>query len=162
LLYLTARAHALPPEGRRKLLRATADFLQPRFGIAQVLDLRATPARCPALGDESWRALVCRSSQADGPGDFYFMVQPGTFTDPRLAVGAGTSHGSPYLYDRAVPLLVRAPGRVPPGRERARPVAFTAFARTAASLLGIGPPPAAAAGEDLAPPSVVRGSGALR
>ncbi len=149
LLYLTSRARALPPDGRRKLLRATTELLQRRFGIAHVVDLRATPARCPSLGDESWRALVCRSSQADGPGDFYLVVQPGTFADPRLAVGAGTSHGSPYLYDRAVPLLVRAPGRVSPGRVRARPVAFTAFARTAASLLEIAPPPAAAAGEDL-------------
>jgi len=149
LLYLSARAHALPPDGRRKVLRATADFLQARFGIARVLDLRATPARCPPLADESWRALVCRSSQADGPGDFYFLVRPGTFADPRLAVGAGSSHGSPYLYDRAVPLLVRAPGRVSPGQVRARPVAYTTFARTAASLLGIAPPAAAAAGEDL-------------
>jgi len=150
VLYLTARAHALSPAGRRKLLRATADFLERRYGIAHVVDLRATPARCPPLADESWRALVCRSSRADGPGDFYLVVQPGTFVDPRLAVGAGTSHGSPYLYDRAVPLLVRAPGRVLPGQVRARPVAFTAFARTAASLLGIPPPAAAASGEDLA------------
>jgi len=160
LLYLTSRGRALAPEGRHKLLRATAKFLQARFGIAHVVDLRTTPARCPGLGDESWRALVCRASQADGPGDFYFVVQPGTFADPRLAVGAGTSHGSPYLYDRAVPLLVRAPGRVAPGQRRTRPVAFTAFARTAASLLGIAPPAAAASGEDLASARV--GSAGLR
>lgn len=154
LMYLTARAHALPPAGRQKLLRATADFLHARFGIDHVVDVRATPDRCPGLRDDSWQALVCRSVRADGPGDFYLVVEPGSFVDPKLAVGAGASHGSPYLYDRAVPLLVRAPGRVKAGQVRERPVAFTAFARTAASLLGIAPPAAAATGEDLARPWV--------
>ena len=72
-----------------------------------------------------------------------------SMTPSWLAPGAGTSHGSPYLYDRAVPLLVRAPGRVKAGVVRTRPVAFMAFARTAAALLDIPPPAAAAPGEDL-------------
>jgi microcin C transport system substrate-binding protein len=57
---------------------------------------------------------------------------------------------SPCMYDRAAPLLVRAPGRVPAGVVREAPVSFTAFARTAASLLGVRPPAGARGGEDLA------------
>ena len=149
LLYLTPQARALPPARRQILIRAVTEVLERRFGVSHVVDLRATPSRCPPLADESWRALVCRSSRADAAGDLYLVVESGTFFDPRLAPGAGTSHGSPYLYDRAVPLLVRAPGRVRPGQVAARPVAFTAFARTAAALLEIPPPAAAASGEDL-------------
>ena len=69
------------------------------------------------------------------------MPAPGTFFDPELAAGRGTNHGSPYLYDRAVPLIVRAPGRVPAGATRITPTSFAAFARTASSLLAIPEPP---------------------
>ncbi len=149
LVFLTPRGRDLPAADERTLVRVATDFLRHRFAIAHVVDLRSAPARCPALADESWRALVCRGTRAGGPGDLYMVVSPGTFFDPRLAPGAGTSHGSPYLYDRAVPLLIRAPGRVRPGEVRQRPVAFTAFARTAAALLDVRPPEAAADGEDL-------------
>jgi arylsulfatase A-like enzyme len=77
------------------------------------------------------------------------VPRPGTFFDVGYAPGHGTSHGSPYLYDRAVPLLVRAPGRVPAGATRDSPVAAAAFARTAAALLGVPPPKAARAAADL-------------
>jgi arylsulfatase A-like enzyme len=52
-----------------------------------------------------------------------------------------------------VPLLVRAPGRVPAGVVLEQPVHFTAFVRTAASLLGVPPPTTAGAGENLAAPA---------
>jgi hypothetical protein len=130
-------------------VRVATKLLRSRFGLIDVVDVRTTPRQCPPLADESRRALVCRSLRADGPGDLYLVVAPGCFFDPRLDPGAGANHGSPYLYDRAVPLLVRAPGRVDAGQVRLRPVQFTAFARTAAALLGIPPPAAAASGEDL-------------
>jgi hypothetical protein len=149
LLFLTPRARALGPADRRILVREATRVLEQQFGLAHVVDVRAVPGHCPPLADESWRALVCRSIRADGPGDLYLVPAPGSFFDPRLDVGAGTNHGSPYLYDRAVPLVVRAPGRVPAGKVLARPVPFTAFARTAAELLDIPPPAAAARGETL-------------
>jgi hypothetical protein len=48
-----------------------------------------------------------------------------------------------------VPLLVRAPGRVPAGQVLTDPHRFDAFARTAAALLEIPPPSAATGGTDL-------------
>jgi arylsulfatase A-like enzyme len=136
-VYLTDRGRALPP-AEREALRKKVEALFARSGdIVQVVDVRAAPAKCPPPSDESLTALICRSVRVDQAGDFYLVAAPGAFFDPDLAAGGGTNHGSPYLYDRAVPLLVRAPGRVPPGSTRATPTSYAAFARTAASLLGI-------------------------
>jgi predicted AlkP superfamily pyrophosphatase or phosphodiesterase len=107
-------------------------------GITHVYETRAIAAQCPPESDESVDALVCRA-YVPGHGDFYLVLAPGDFFDPDVVVGKGTSHGSPYLFDRSVPLLVRAPGRAAAGRTVAEPVSFRAFARTLASLLGVDP-----------------------
>ena len=109
-----------------------------------MIDIRTAPETCPPPSDESLPALTCRSIRRDQAGDFYLVPAPGAFFDPDLAVGRGSSHGSPYLYDRAVPLIVRAPGRVPAGAVRAEPTSYAAFTRTAAALLAIPEPPALA------------------
>jgi arylsulfatase A-like enzyme len=70
---------------------------------------------------------------------FYVALAPGSFFDPGVIVGQGTSHGSAHLYDRTVPLLVRAPGRVAAGRV-VEAATFNVFTSTAAALLGIAPP----------------------
>jgi hypothetical protein len=147
LVYLTPRAHALDAAGKTKLV-TTAKHALATLGVDDVVDTHTGPQICPT--DETRAALVCRSIDPSGPGDLYLVVAPGAFFDPDVVPGHGMSHGSPYLYDRAVPLLVRAPGRVPAGVVRAAPVSFTAFARTAASLLGVRPPASARGGEDLA------------
>ena len=153
LIFLNARGLALGLEERARLARAGAAALHDRFGIDEVVDVRATAAPCPPASDESRDALVCRSVRRNGPGDFDLVVAPRAFFDARYTPGAGANHGSPYLYDRAVPLLVRAPGRVAAGVVREQPVHFAAFVRTAASLLGVPPPTTAGAGEDLSAPA---------
>lgn len=90
---------------------------------------------------------MCRSIVPGGPGDIYVVTRPGSFFDPDTSEpGRGANHGTPYLYDRSVPLFVRAPGRVPAGAVIDDPVSFTAFSRTASSLLGV---PGARRGVDL-------------
>ena len=79
------------------------------------------------------------NSVSEDAGDYYVLVSRGSFFDPLYVVGTGTSHGSPYLYDRAVPLVVRAPGRVVAGIVNEGPLDFRAFARAATDLLGIPP-----------------------
>jgi arylsulfatase A-like enzyme len=147
LVYLTARGRALGEVERARMLRASAAALRP-LGVGMVVDTRRTTKQC-ASDETSEEGLVCRAIDPKGPGDLYLVVAPGAFFDPDVVLGFGTSHGSPYLYDRAVPLLVRAPGRVPAGATREAPVSFAAFARTAASLLGIRPPRDAEPAEDL-------------
>jgi predicted AlkP superfamily pyrophosphatase or phosphodiesterase len=149
LIYLTPRGRGLAGAERARLVRAARTLLLP-LGVRDVEDTQLQPKRC--ADDETLAALTCRAIDPAGPGDLYLVVAPGAFFDPGVVPGFGASHGSPYLYDRAVPLLVRAPGRVPAGAVREAPVAFTAFARTAASLLGVRPPAAARGGEDLAAP----------
>jgi hypothetical protein len=82
---------------------------------------------------------VCRSFVPGGAGDLYVLVKAGSFFDPDVVVGKGTSHGSPYLFDRSVPLLVRAPGHAAAGRVVEEPVSFRAYARALATLLGVEP-----------------------
>jgi hypothetical protein len=146
LMYLTPRGKALNATDRGRL-RAAAEAALRTLGIAQVYDTR-TFADC--AGRDGIEALVCASVVPNGPGDFYLVATRGSFFDPELTPGAGQSHGTFDEMDRTVPLIVRAPGRVPAGVVREAPVAFTAFSRTAASLLGVRPPSAAGVGEDLA------------
>jgi arylsulfatase A-like enzyme len=146
-VYLTPRGRALPPGERAALQRRIEAVFAGTGAVAQVIDVRTAPEVCPPPSDESLPALTCRSIRRDQASDFYIVPAPGFFFDPELATGAGTSHGSPYLYDRTVPLLVRAPGRVLPGTTRAAPTSYAAFARTAAALLGV-PEPSSLAGSD--------------
>jgi len=138
LVFLSARGRALDGAARLRARRAAQAALAP-LGVAQVIDVRAPSAPCARDG-ESPSDLVCRSVAPDEPGDLYLVVAPGAFFDAGYPPGHGMSHGSPYLYDRAVPLLVRAPGRFAAGAVHDAPVPFTTFTRTAAALLGIVPP----------------------
>jgi predicted AlkP superfamily pyrophosphatase or phosphodiesterase len=147
LVYLTPKGKELRARDREQL-RAAAARAAAAHGVEHVFDVREFTGRC-SRGDDV-EALVCRSVVPDGPGDFYLVAARGGFFDPDLAVGAGESHGTFDEMDRTVPLIVRAPGRVPAGAVRDAPLPFTAFARTGASLLGVRPPAPAGDGEDLA------------
>lgn len=140
-VYVTDAARALDRERRGKLDDAIADAARAWPGVAKVYDARRPPARCRDGDDVD--TLVCRALVVGAPGEIYLLTKPGWFFDPDYVVGKGTSHGSPYRYDRAVPLVARAPGRVSPGRRLAATVTPAAFAATAARLLGIAPPQAA-------------------
>lgn len=146
-LYLSPKARALPVPERARLLRALASVLRPA-GISRVIDPHQSTAPCSHDGMEA-SDLVCRATRPDSDGDLYLLVDRGVFFDPALAVGKGASHGSPYLYDRAVPLLVRAPGRVAAGQVDPTPTSFATFTKTLTSLLGIRPLPGDWGGEDL-------------
>jgi hypothetical protein len=94
------------------------------------------PARAEDAGDLF--ALVCRSwSEGLGAGDYFMVPQPGSFFDGEIVVGKGTSHGTPYLYDRTVSMLVRAPGAMEAGAVVEGPVDFAVFAALEAALVGL-------------------------
>jgi len=134
---LTPAARGLPAERRRALVDALRAEIERDPAVARTYAMDRLPRVCPPLADQSIDALVCRSVPSGGPGDIYVVTRPGSFFDPDDEPGRGTNHGTPYLHDRAVPLFVRAPGRVPAGAVIDRPLHFTAFARTAAALLGL-------------------------
>lgn len=152
-LHFTPEGRALSPVRRALLVGAVTKVLLGEAGVARVVDVAALPATCPPSDDID--ALVCRSIAPGRGGDLYLVSKPGYFflDKPRPR---GTTHGTPYLYDRAVPLLVRAPGRVPANRIVKEPLDFRAFSRTAAALLDIEAPSAARPGRDLSAPGDAR------
>ena len=149
---LSDAARALPADARDRLVRALIDSTRTYPEIARAIDLRTMPAVCPDPRDESIDALVCRSVDPSF-GDLYVFTRPGSFFDSEYTPGRGVNHGTPYLYDRTVPVLARAPGIVAAGRIVEAPQSFATFTRTAASLLGIHPPRACAPSLDLTLPA---------
>ena len=95
------------------------------------------------------RSVAPQAGARERGAEYYVVLSPGSFFDPSIIVGKGTSHGSPYLFDRTVPLLARVPGR---GAGRVLESApFDAFVRTAAEALGIGAPRDASSGPSILP-----------
>lgn len=146
----TPRAKALSADKRRALVDALRATLLATGGVEEVVDLRTLPAECGAepLGvvRAEIAAAVCHSEpptpEGQLAGDLFVVVRRGSFFDPGYSVGRGESHGSPWLYDRSVPLLVRPPASMASDLERrgtvhTAPIGFRAYARTLRSWFGL-------------------------
>lgn len=152
-------ARTLASADRAKLDTALRRVMEATPGIRRVFEVDALPDVCPDPSlDEGLRedariaALVCRSAMprtGETAGGYYLVTTPGSFLDPRVVRNHGSSHGSPYLYDRTVPLLIRAPDRVARGARVDDVTDFRAFAATVSGLLSIDPPAAASKGTDV-------------
>jgi hypothetical protein len=140
-VYFGEQARKLSPADRTKLVGALSTALRSHPEVARVIDVRTLPASCPPPDDQSIDALVCRSTAPDAGGDLYIVPQRGSFFDPGYVAGKGASHGSPYLFDRTVPLFIRAPSRIPAGQIVHAPISVREFAGTAGALLGVDPLP---------------------
>lgn len=139
------------PELRDRAVSAVIDALSTTPGIALALDVRRAPTICPDDPDRL-DALVCRSIAGETGGDVFFAVARGSFVDTGYVEGDGCNHGSPWLYDRAVPFVVRT-GRADAARLRPKfspddRVDDRAYAVTLAGLLGVAAPPHARGGSD--------------
>jgi hypothetical protein len=114
--------------------------------------LRTSPLVAQALTEGQLRSTTAPADTFETL--FRNSYYPGRYTDSMARAGVwvrwqegtltakqtGTSHGSPYLYDRHVPLIFYGAGRVAAGTSQAR--ASTAdMAPTLARLIGITPPP---------------------
>lgn len=152
---LSDAAKSLPEDRRETLLRALTTAVERLPGVARVIDTRTLRDTCPAVADESEDALVCRAFMR-GAGDLYVYTKPGSFFDSDYTPGRGSSHGAPYVYDRAIPILARAKGRIVAGRTIEGPLTFATFTRTAAALLGVAPPSGCVEGTDLTTPVAAR------
>jgi hypothetical protein len=130
LVFLNAEGRALAPDVRKRALAGIKEL----GGFADVVDVHAAAAASCSPTGETLPDLVCRSIAPGQAGDIYLAVAPGVFFDPGFDPGHGESHGSPYLYDRAVPLLARGAG-VKPGAVEEHPVPFTTFSSLAKAHL---------------------------
>jgi predicted AlkP superfamily pyrophosphatase or phosphodiesterase len=152
-VYLTPEARALPEAKRAEIDRVIRREVNATGAIAEIYDVRDLAKKCPgvlgptgaargvparALPGEDVLTLVCRSvKEGLGAGDYYLVPKHGSFFDGELVPGKGTSHGTPYLHDRTVPMLVRAEGLVDAGAVIDDPVDFSAYAALEAALLEI-------------------------
>jgi hypothetical protein len=139
--FLTQKAKDLPEATRAKLDAALLQGIVQHIGpaldhVVSRSELTRTCTGASSPWDESIPTLVCNSF-TDTSGDGYIVLKPGSFFDGGVVVGKGTSHGSPYAYDRSVPFIVSAKGRAHAGLSVNETVRFSAFSSVLRSLLGI-------------------------
>ncbi|MFB3066138.1 MAG: alkaline phosphatase family protein [Planctomycetota bacterium] len=130
-LYLDRALCAERGVAPERVLRALKQVLSARPEVAAVYD-RAQLSGTEATDDVL--LALARNSYAPGrTGDLVFRTKPGVL----YRTGPGTSHGSPYAYDREVPLLFIGPGIEPGPGGAARTIDL---GPTLAVLLGLEPP----------------------
>lgn len=159
-VFLTPAGRELPPARRKKLHDALSEAAGKNACVERVIDARARPEVCPAIEDESIDGLLCRSMPRNAELEFYVLPKVGCFFDSDYVVGFGTSHGTPYPYDRAVPVLARAPGKIKAGALIDPPTTTEVYAATLAALLEIEPPPRSSGARPLTQTTGTPASGA--
>jgi predicted AlkP superfamily pyrophosphatase or phosphodiesterase len=148
-VYLSPEAKSSPayPE----ILAAVAREVGTTPGIGATFSVRELLARSPTSELER---LVRASVPDDAVADVFVVPAEYSVVDPSLPGGSGTSHGSPWTYDRHVPILFWGPGVT--RHHETGPVSTLRVAPTLAALLGVRPPetasPAALAGVPEAAP----------
>ena len=109
---------------------ATERYLESHDAIAEVWTLAELRE-----SDSEIARLYLNSYDPERSGDLAVQIAPGCLVSP---FDMGTSHGSPYAYDREVPIVFFGPG-VPPGHVAGRALTVD-IAPTLAALLGIEAP----------------------
>jgi arylsulfatase A-like enzyme len=131
----------------KELTKALRKALPQVEGVKTVYDAR-NPAELRASGKKIER-LVGASLPDDPPGDLYLVTEPGWFD--ALSELGGTNHGTPWDYDRRVPVLMWGTAIERRTSEKAQNV--LRVATTLAALLNV-PAPAGAPANPL--PGVMR------
>ena len=114
-----------------RVARATESWLERQPGVAAVW----SPEEIRAERSETAR-LYRNSYDPERSGDLFVQVAEGCLIS---AYDTGTTHGTPYLYDRRVPLLFWGSG-IQPGAV-AGPARTIDVAPTLAGVLGVPAPP---------------------
>lgn len=135
-VYLSERVRRHPERARWVELARAALLEDPAVRAAWTLE------QVRAFGDADPTERALRSSVApDNDADLMLLAQPHYPLDLRDPADRGTNHGTPYDYDRQVPVLAWGVGI--PRRRSAEPVDQMRVAATLAALLRT-PAPAAA------------------
>ncbi len=133
-IYVT---HALPAQTRERVAAALTARLRPHPEIAAVFardDIAREPA--PTGNPQDWPLLARVRANFDPArsGDVYVVLRRGVVGLPETSSDVVT-HGSPWDYDRRVPLLFWRKGL--PGFEQPAPVQTIDIAPTLAATLGL-------------------------
>jgi arylsulfatase A-like enzyme len=132
---------------RKELSKALRKAMPELEGVKAVYDA-SNPAELRASGRELER-LIGETLPDDPPGDLYLVTEPGWFDG--LSERGGTNHGTPWEYDRRVPVLMW--GTAVERRTTKKVQNVLQVAATLSALLGV-PAPAGASSTPL--PGVMR------
>jgi hypothetical protein len=139
-VYLTPRAreHARASQ----ILAHALTALRKELGLRDAWPL--SEVRRWASDPDPLRRSLELSLAPDTNADIMFLTLPDYPIDLADPEAKGTNHGTPYAYDRQVPVL--AWGSAVPRRRQSEPVDQLRVAATLAHLLGVAPPERAAPG----------------
>ena len=122
---------------RDRVSAAIVTYLSARPAMARVIDTRdAAVLRASA---DPIDALIGRSIATPAPGEIYVVPSEWSVAEEELSADTGTSHGSPWTYDREVPVIFSGPG-VAQGETDEDGITHARIATTIARLLGVSPP----------------------
>ena len=133
-VYLTAAA--CTPDKRDLAVTTLIDALQSLPEVHAAYDLR-TAAGWDEDPDPIKRSVALSIPDPD-MGAVFLVPGRGSVTDEGFERGKGTSHGSPWSYDRQVPVVFAGPGVV--HTSSTEPLAQDRVAPTLCKLLGVTPP----------------------
>lgn len=135
MVWMTESARARPDRGA--VLDRVVDALKkiPGIGFAMRTDAFESNADCKDLPE--LETLVCRSLYTGRTGDVYYGPKERSYIMRRPF--EANFHGTPYAYDREVPIVVREPGRAPRVVTDDHPSTLR-VAPTVARLLAVPPP----------------------
>jgi predicted AlkP superfamily pyrophosphatase or phosphodiesterase len=132
-VYLSDWARA--PERRADAVRLSAQWLARTPGLEAAYDARSLAATDPATVADDLERAVALSIAPDPDADLFVVPARHFVFDESMVPGKGTTHGSPWPYDREVPVAFWGPGVQPRMTHDAHPMTRTA--PTLESLLGL-------------------------
>jgi len=139
-MYLSA---AVPVEKRTAIRDAAVAFYRAQRQVAAVFtrdELLAASAPVGPVDDWSLIERARASFDAERSGDFIVLLKPYVTPIPDAMAGAVATHGSPWDYDRRVPILFWWQGVQ--GFEQPNAVETVDILPTLASVIGLDVPPA--------------------
>jgi len=157
-IYVMGNDAVMPRSLRARIAAAAAEMLRAEPGVVEAFtldELLSTPSAArnihPDLLDV--RERISLSTSPVRSADVIFALEPGMTPFPGAVGGYLAGHGTPWDYDRRVPIIFWNAGQV--GQERTLPVRTVDIAPTLANAAGI-PAPANLDGRCLALTSLAR------
>jgi predicted AlkP superfamily pyrophosphatase or phosphodiesterase len=125
-------------EARAEVVPQLVTWLGQQAGVAYAVDVAT--ARTWTADPDPTRRLIAASIPADPRavrGDIYILPLPSWIFDPEEPPGTGANHGTPYPYDRLIPLIIAGTGVTTAGAATLETVDARRIAPTVAALLGV-------------------------
>jgi predicted AlkP superfamily pyrophosphatase or phosphodiesterase len=133
-VYLTPAAEE--PAVRARVMAAILPALERVAGVGEAIDVQV--ARAWKSAADPLRLAVYASLPERLDGDVFIVPDRQSTFDSGMPEGFGTGHGSPWPYDREVPLIVAGPGVAHAETRTAQPQ--RTIVRSIAALLGVRAP----------------------